>query len=130
MVNREPECIGATIHLAVLNVDAGGILAQVRSEPERSDRGHELGTKTIIAGFDAMPRALSMYLSGRIKAHKQDLSKGSVYRRNDFNAEATVKMWRHFETGMMSEYLADRKERLDRYPIVDLPEHINTGTDR
>jgi hypothetical protein len=121
LVNREPECVGATIHLAVLKVDAGAILAQVRPEPEKSDRAHELGTKTIIAGFDVMPQVVALYLDGFIKPRAQDLSRGSVYHRKDFNAGAVLQMWRNFDTGMMSEYLVDREPRLREYPIVDLP---------
>jgi hypothetical protein len=53
LVNEQPECVGATIHLAVLSVDAGAILTQVRPEPEAEDRAHDLGTKTIVAGARA-----------------------------------------------------------------------------
>jgi methionyl-tRNA formyltransferase len=120
LVNREPECVGATIHLAVLKVDAGAILAQVRPEPERADTAHELGTKTIISGFDAMARVVEAYLDGLIEPQAQDTSKGKVYRRKDFNAESTLKMWRNFQTGMMNEYIANLKERRQRYPILEV----------
>jgi methionyl-tRNA formyltransferase len=121
LVNREPECVGATIHLAVFKVDAGAILAQVRPEPEKSDRAHELGTKTIIAGFDIMPLVVAGFLEGRIHPQPQDLSKGCVYRRKDFTAEATRRMWHNFETGMMRQYLSRLDQRLKEYPIVELP---------
>jgi len=42
-----PECVGVTIHLAVADVDAGSILAQVRPEPRIDDSSHTLGTKAI-----------------------------------------------------------------------------------
>lgn len=119
LVNREPEYVGATIHLAVERVDAGGILAQVRPPAERKDRSHELGTKTIIRGFEAMPQVLSLYLEGRLSPHRQDLSQGRVFRRKDFNAEAVRAMWRHFDTGMMEEYLAEAENRWRRCPIVE-----------
>jgi hypothetical protein len=43
-----------------------------------------------------------------------------VYRRKDFNAESTLKMWRNFATGMMNEYIANLKERRQRYPILEV----------
>jgi methionyl-tRNA formyltransferase len=122
LVNREPECVGATIHLAVVKVDAGAMLAQVRPSPERTDRAHELGTKTIIRGFQAMPAVIHGYLDGLIKPQPQDTAIGKVYRRKDFDAESTVTMWRHFETGMMDEYVSDLKARQQRYPIVEFPD--------
>jgi folate-dependent phosphoribosylglycinamide formyltransferase PurN len=119
LVNREPECVGATIHLAVRKVDAGAVLAQIRPEVEISDRCHELGTKTIIAGLEVMPLTVGAYLDGRITPQRQDLSRGRVYRRKDFNAEATIKMWGNFETSMIAEYLFDLKARCARYPILN-----------
>jgi methionyl-tRNA formyltransferase len=122
LVNREPECVGATIHLAVARVDAGAILAQVRPAAEAADRAHELGTKTIMETIDALPGVVSLYLGGEIAPKPQDLSLGRVFKNRDFNADAVRTMWGHLETGMMSEYLARAEARRRQYPIVELPD--------
>jgi len=124
LVYREPEYVGATIHLAVASVDAGGILAQLRPVAEFGDRAHEMGTKTIMAGFELMPVVLGMYVEGRLKPHGQTLSEGKVFKRKDFNAEAVRMMRRNFESGMMAEYLANAGERCQRCPIVEIPSHV------
>ena len=134
LVNREPECVGATIHLAVQSVDAGALLAQVRPEPEISDRAHELGTKTIMAAVAIMPRVLSLYATGGIQPQSQDLTQGRVYRKRDFNADAVRAMWHNLKTGMMAEYLADAAQRCRRYPIQELdalqqPDDVQTVAD-
>jgi len=121
LVNREPECVGATIHLAVRSVDAGAILAQIRPVAKVTDRAHELGTKTIIAGFDVMPHVLSLYIAGRIQPRPQHLSQGRTFRQKDFTAQAVATMWRHFEAGMIAEFLADAKRRCQRFPIIEIP---------
>jgi methionyl-tRNA formyltransferase len=121
LANGEPECVGATLHLAVRDVDAGAILAQVRPHPEPSDRAHELGTKTIIAGIALLPRVLALYREGRLQPQGQDLSQGRVYRNRDFNAEAVRALWRRLDGGMVPEYIARMPERRDRYPIRELP---------
>lgn len=118
-VNGEPECVGATIHLAVLKVDAGAILGQVRPDPEPADRIHEMGTKTIMAAARAMPGLISLYAAGRIPAQKQDLSGGRVYRNRDFNAEAVRTAWRNLDCGVMRDYLTDVKARQAKFPIVE-----------
>lgn len=121
LVNREPECVGATIHLAVRKVDAGAILAQVRPEAGSKDSAHVLGMKTIEAAGRFLPEVLRQYVAGRIQPRPQDLSKGRVFRRSDFNADAVRRMLRHFETGMMPEYLHDLQSRQAVFPIAELP---------
>ena len=119
LVNRQPECVGATIHLAVLKVDAGAMLAQVRPEAEKSDGAHDLGTKTIIAAVDLIPSVLAQRCLGRLGGRLQDLDIGAVYRRRDFHAAAVRKMWRNFESGMMDEFVDDRQGRCEPFPIVE-----------
>ena len=121
LVHRRPECVGATIHLAVARVDAGAILAQLRPDAELMDRAHDLGTKTIVAAFRALPRVLMDYVEGRLDPRGQQLEAGRVFRRDDFNATAVGQMWRHFATGMMAEYVQDAERRRTAYPIVGLP---------
>lgn len=123
LVYREPECVGATIHLAVLSVDAGAILAQVRPPIEATDRGHELGTKTILAALDALPLTLERYLAGNLTPQPQQsqgLHTGRVFKQKDFNAAAVQTMWQHFATAMIPEFLTEAEARYQRYPIVEL----------
>lgn len=124
LVNREPECVGATIHLAVAKVDAGAILAQVRPAAEISDRSHELGTKTLMTAIETLPRAVSLFLSGKIEPKSQDLSQGCVFRNKDFSAEPLRVMWSNFQSGMMREYIAESAARQQAYPIVELADRV------
>ena len=117
LVNREPECIGATIHLAILKVDAGPVLAQIRPSVEIFDRCHDLGCKTIIAGTKLMAKALKDYHAGKIMPQAQS-GKGKLYKRNDFNAEAVSKMWTNLDAGMMKGYLKNKSSRDKKYPIL------------
>jgi len=120
LVDRRPECIGATMHLAVAQVDAGPILAQVRPEPDVTDRAHELGTKTVVTVFSALPRVLERYAEGKLKLRPQGLEAGRVFRRDQFNAAAVRRTWHHFATGMMAEYIEALDTRRAAYPIVAL----------
>lgn len=117
LVNREPECVGATIHLAVSKVDAGPILTQVRPHAEAGDRAHELGTKTIIAAAEVLPGVLRAFAARALLPVTQDLRGGRLYRGRDFTADAVRTMWKNFDTGMLEEYLADRAARNARFPL-------------
>lgn len=119
LVEGVPECVGVTIHLAVLKVDAGAILTQVRPEMEAADRAHQIGTRTIIAGIEAMKRVLPEYAAGRISPEPQDLTSGRVCRRADFNADAVRTMWERLEGGMILRYLESRDSRVAAYPILE-----------
>jgi len=118
LVHREPECVGATIHLAVTRVDAGSILAQIRPEPVATDGSHEIGTRALMSASAVLPRALSGYLQGDLRPLPQDLSQGRVFRTRDFTADAVRTMWRNFDEGMMRDYVADAAARQRRFPIV------------
>lgn len=119
LVRREPECVGATIHLAVTKVDAGAILAQVRPRVESSDRAHELGTRTIIEAFGVLPSLLELYNRDELEPREQPPVRGELFRRADFSATAVKDLWRQLETGMIPEYVHDRARRCAAYPIVE-----------
>lgn len=118
LVHGEPECVGATIHLAIQKVDAGAILHQLRSSCTSADRAHAIGTKTIVAAAEQVPKVLKLYVDKKIRPQSQNLSSGCVYRLRDFNATAVRTMWGNFDGGMMDEYLAHREERCAKFPIV------------
>lgn len=118
LVNGEPECVGATIHLATSSVDAGPILTQVRPDPEPGDGPHDLGCKTIAAGALTLRDALVELAAGRAHAVAQGPS-GRVYRHADFAAAAVVTLRERFADGMIPAYLAEKLERDARFPIVE-----------
>ncbi len=122
LVHRQPECVGATLHLAVEKVDAGPILCQVRPAVRPSDGIHELGTGALLAALEILPNALERFASGQLGLCPQDLQHGKVYRRKDFDAKAVRLAWKNLETGMIPEYLAEKNDRDRRFPIVGLPD--------
>jgi methionyl-tRNA formyltransferase len=127
LVDGLPECVGATIHLATLNVDGGDILCQVRpNDINPEDRAHELGTKVIMTAVEKMCKIVPHVIESEISPVTQDLTKGKIYRRKDFNSDAVEKMWRNFEMGMMEKYLSEKDNRDARYPIVNFTNFNHT----
>jgi methionyl-tRNA formyltransferase len=119
LVNGEPECVGATVHLATLDVDAGEILRQARPAMDAGDGSHDIGCKAIIAGADALLEALPRYTSGEITPAKQRPG-GRVYRHADFDTaagDAIAELRRRFAAGMIPDYLAHKSTRDARFPI-------------
>ena len=118
LVNNQPECVGGTIHLATLKVDAGSILGQVRPAVEKNDRCHDIGCKTVISGSDKMIECINKYKKGEIIPSEQNLKIGQVCKRADFNARAVKKMWSNFESGMLEKYINNKAERDSAFPII------------
>src|SRR5207244_13617600 len=103
LVNGEPECVGATVHLATLDVDAGPILRQARPELAPDDRAHDAGCKAIVAGAAALPHPVAGYADGRAEPVPQQ-GGGRLYRRADFDADAVATMRRRLDEGMIPRY--------------------------
>lgn len=122
LVERRPECVGATIHLAVAEVDAGPVLAQSRPSIAGEDGPHEIGTNALISGLMTLGTTLVRYHAHRLVPTPLSPTTGHrLCRRKDFNADAVRRLREQFRTGMITEYLEHLAERQERYPIVTLP---------
>jgi len=119
LVNGEPECVGATIHLATLSVDGGPILRQTRPEMHADDGSHDVGCRALIAGAAAIRDALVAHAAGEaLPAPQCDDGGGRVYKASDFYPGAVEELHRRFAAGMLPEYLAHKAERDRAFPIV------------
>jgi methionyl-tRNA formyltransferase len=86
-VNDELECIGATIHLAVKKVDAGGILERIKPNISKDDDYYSINYKTIKKAILILPQIVKSYLDGELKPMPQIKSTTKVYKKADFNEE-------------------------------------------
>jgi len=118
LVNGEPECVGATVHLATLSVDAGPIIRQRRPDIARDDGSHDIGCKALIAGTAAMRDAICALAEGGAQLVPQR-GGGRLYRASDFHPGAVEEMRRRFANGMLGDYLDRKAERDHAYPIVE-----------
>jgi|MDTC01.2.fsa_nt_gb methionyl-tRNA formyltransferase len=118
LVNKEPQCVGATIHYATVEVDGGDILTQVRPDISTSDEVHDFGCKTIINASEAVSRTVTVLKDDGIEAKKQ-VNGGKLYKAKDFNIEAVLRMKKNFKDGMVEEYLSKKEECDSRFPIID-----------
>ena len=120
LVDGKPECVGATLHLAVSKVDAGGILHQVRPQGlTETDSIHDLGNKTIMASVAALPQIVRAYHNGTIHALKQEDLDDQEFKRMDLSVESLTKMKSNFDQGMIKAYLVDKAARMAAFPIIE-----------
>jgi len=120
LANREPQCVGVTIHFATAKVDAGDILAQVRPNVTSADLCHDFGCKAIIKGSEVMSKTIMLLEAGRIRAVRQKEG-GRLFRSKDFAVESVLTMHKNFGEGMVEEYLKNKERYDSAFPIVELP---------
>lgn len=117
LIDGRPEFVGATIHLASEEVDAGRILHQLRPRLEEKDDLHEIGNKVIRQAGEILPKVLEKYQSGKIKLVRKENS-GKICRIIDLTTEKLRKAYQNIEGGMIADYLKN-KEKIDaEFPII------------
>jgi methionyl-tRNA formyltransferase len=113
-VNQELCCVGATIHLAVKEVDAGPIIHQVKPDIELGDDYYEINYKTIKKSIDTLSTVTFDYLKGDLRSIPQrGLLKGDLYKKIDFTEEVLKKMLRFIGEGVTRGQL-DENARSNR----------------
>lgn len=93
IVNNEFVCVGATIHIATIKVDAGGILHQLRLEElYEEDTIHTIGNRLIEQAGVVYPKIIKAYLENKIHPVTQkDTTTSKEYRIKDFTPDAIRK---------------------------------------
>jgi methionyl-tRNA formyltransferase len=119
LVNREPEYVGTTIHCLDPRLDYGSILAHVRPVIERGDGPHDIGNKAILRAADVALQAAASLRAGNTGTLPQ-WTKGRLYQRKHFTADAVRRLYRNFEMGMIDDYLAGRAARDARLRLIEL----------
>ncbi|NUN07810.1 MAG: hypothetical protein HUU54_01380 [Ignavibacteriaceae bacterium] len=119
---NEPECVGSTIHLAINEVDAGGILAQLRPNLDYSDSVHDIGNKVILKVGEKLPDILQQFLSGRQSLTKQNITGGKLFRRRDLNSEILKVIYQNIANGVVPDYLSNKVLRDMKKPIIEVAE--------
>lgn len=97
--NGELECLGATIHVAVQEVDAGDILRQIKIPALEGDSYYTLSTRLIRHAIDCVPDVTREYLEGHLKPVAQG-KEGQVFRKRDFDDAALKRMLDYFGDGL------------------------------
>lgn len=115
----EPECLGATFHLATAAVDAGGILHQFRPEAvSNEDSIHTLGNTIIREAGKLYPIVLTGYLSGTLQP-KLHISKekGKLFRVRDFTPRVLQTVQTNLQAHL-KKYFDNKTARDTSKPIV------------
>jgi folate-dependent phosphoribosylglycinamide formyltransferase PurN len=121
LVNREPECIGATFMYIDEGVDTGEIIHQLRARIHPSDGPHDIGNRLITDVGRLYPELARRFDELRSVEQPPEPDEEHYYRSADYNPGATAQLYENFENGLIEEYLQHRDERVSEVPIVKHP---------
>lgn len=111
--NREPECVGATVHFVSEGIDDGHVVFQGRPVIEASDHPNSLYEKVVRLGTRMMIDAIRDFETSERQAAPLT-SPGRLYLNDMFDLKAKRRTWRQIENGVLEEYLRDRGDRDQR----------------
>lgn len=107
---KEIEYVGVTIHWLNAGIDSGKIIHQRRPQISLEDDPHTIGCKTIVEGTKAVIQAMQEYTNGVITAFDQDLTKGKLFLRKNFNADHIKVVNKHLAEGLIENYVQSPRE--------------------
>jgi len=125
LVDMLPECVGATYMFIDEGIDTGEIIHQIRPTINYYDTPSTIGNRLI----KEMTEIFCKLIIEFDKLQKPQPVKFSAFRKfckkKDYSEEAVFKLYDNFNKGMIQDYLAQKKEKDQAFPIVNNPMFSN-----
>ena len=120
LVNNEFEFEGYTFMYMDKGVDTGQIIHKSRAKIFPFDNPHQIGNRLI---KQMTKEFVDLVLKFDFLEPKIAITsvKSRIYRIADASDERTLKLYRNFEEGAVVEYLLNRNERVEKYPLIEQP---------
>lgn len=121
LVHKEPEYVGATFMHIDEGVDTGEIIHQLRARVHPGDGPHQIGNRLISDVAMIYPELARNFDDLYSVDPPPEPEAENYFRKADYSDEATRKMYKNFEEGMIRTYLEQQEERIQNVPIVKHP---------
>lgn len=99
--------LGSTIHLADKKVDAGKILKYVKPKLSHFDNYYDINYKIIKTSIDSISSIAKSFILGRITPIDQNLSKGKIYKKDDFNEKCLKEVLIFLSNGLTEKQIKE-----------------------
>ena len=129
LYNREPQCVGVTIHLLTLGIDAGPLLYTGRPDLEADDNEMTLFAKIYRLGCELMVQAVRDALADRLSPVPQ-WTKGRLYFRKDRKVHHYRRMIRDLKSGLLATHLREHRRREGDIRLIGDPSLLAEAKER
>ncbi len=117
LINNEPEFVGASIIFLDKGVDTGKIIHQIRAKFKPNDDVHQIGNRLIKEMFTVFKKIIINF--EKIKFIKEINTKNiKYYKKKDFTEESVYVMQKNFKSGMIKNYLKEKKKRDNKVKLI------------
>lgn len=120
LVDKKPECVGATFMFLDSGIDTGNILHQIRPKIYSNDTPHSIGNRLITEAVLFYPNIIQNI--EKIKPSKFIVREEKLCKRSEFSANAVKQLYYNFSKFMIKEYLENKKDRDEKYPLISMYE--------
>ena len=104
IVHGEPELIGVTMHYLDAGIDTGGIICHGRPQIRPNDTMHDVGCRAVEKSAELFARIFELLEFGVDLFGFPQTSKGRLYQRKDFNAQAVQAARTKVDNGLFRDY--------------------------
>jgi phosphoribosylglycinamide formyltransferase 1 len=119
LLNKEPEYVGATIHLIDAGIDSGAIIHHARPEITADDMPHTVGCKAILCGIEKIIQSAKELESGNLRPVPQwPVPSPKLYLRRDYHPSQVVELYNHIAEGLFKTYA---ESPTTRNPVTLVP---------
>ena len=108
-VNGQLKYIGLTMHYIDKGIDTGGIICHAFPKIEQGDSMHRIGCKVIEKTAEMFEKIFTMIEKGYRPNGIRQWSKGKLYLRKDFNAQAGLRAKENILNGLIDEYVNQKE---------------------
>ncbi len=116
LVNKQPECVGATFMFLNKGIDTGAIIHQIRPRMYKTDTIHSIGNRLIIKAAKECAKLIKQF--DFLTSQNVDMLSGRLYLRKDFDEDSVKQLYANFKNSMIEDYLKKQKKRNQEFPIV------------
>ncbi len=117
---KQIECIGATIHIATENVDAGDIIHQYRPDINLNDDIHDIGNKVILKSGIELPKAIKSFFDENFVPVKQIPFESVICKIKEVTPDLLRVIYSNIETGIVETFLRNEESLINEKPIIKI----------
>jgi hypothetical protein len=114
-------------------VDTGDVIHQIRARVYEGDGPHQIGNRVIADVGEVYPEIIKQFDDLPDVTHPVEVDEEDrrYYTSDDYSEDATYRLYKNFDEGLVETYLKERDERIDAVPILSNPvlSNVNIGTE-
>ena len=117
---KQIECIGATIHFATEEVDAGEIIHQFRPKININDDLHDIGNKVIFKLGNELSIITNYFLNKKNEIVTLISDEVVICKIKDLTPKVLRTIYSNINSGLVADFLKNKESLINEKPIIKI----------